>query len=113
MVSLVVLTSAASADERVALRLVNATEEVGLTEAKGDRFSFGDYDNDGDLDLLVVNLNDSPRLLRNDGGSEKRWLAVDARLAGGRSHAVGARVTVKTGSLVQVRDVIPVTGFSE
>ncbi len=71
----------------------------------------GDYDNDGDLDLLVVNLNDSPRLLRNDGGNKNHWLTVAARLPGGKSDAIGARITVKTGSLVQIRDVTPVTGY--
>jgi len=67
--------------------------------------------NDGDLDLLVVNLNDSPRLLRNDGGNRHNWLSVSAKLPGGKSDAIGARVTVKTGTLVQVQDVCPVTGY--
>jgi len=73
--------------------------------------TFGDYDNDGDLDLLIVNLNDSPKLLRNDSPPTNRWLTIDARLAGGKSLAVGARVTVTTGSLVRIHDVIPVTGY--
>ena len=71
----------------------------------------GDYDNDGDLDLLVINLNDSPRLLRNDGGNKNNWLTVQARLPGGKSDAVGARVIVTAGSLTQMRDLIPVTGY--
>ena len=73
--------------------------------------TYGDYDNDGDLDLLVVNLNDSPKLLRNDGGSGNNWLTVEAKLPGGKVDAIGARVTVKTGSLVQIHDLVPVTGY--
>ena len=73
--------------------------------------TYGDYDNDGDLDLLVINLNDTPRLLRNDGGNKNNWLIVEARLPSGKSDAIGARVTVTVGSLVQVRDMIPVTGY--
>jgi len=73
--------------------------------------TYGDYDNDGDLDLLVINLNDTPRLLRNDGGNENNWLIVEAKLPSGKSDAVGARITVTVGSLVQVRDLIPVTGY--
>ncbi|MFC1792739.1 CRTAC1 family protein [Planctomycetota bacterium] len=73
--------------------------------------TYGDYDNDGDLDLLVINLNDSPKLLRNDGGNKNNWLTIQARLPGGKSDAVGARVIVIAGSLKQVRDLIPVTGY--
>ncbi len=73
--------------------------------------AYGDYDNDGDLDLLVNNLNDVPRLLRNDGGNGNHWLAIEPRLAGGTLDAMGTRVSVKIGELVQVRELNAVTGY--
>ena len=71
----------------------------------------GDYDNDGDLDLLVNNLNGPAKLLRNDGGNANAWLTVVPRRANGKTDAIGARVTVTANSLVQVRDLIPVRGY--
>ncbi len=73
--------------------------------------TYGDYDNDGDPDLLVINLNDNPRLLRNDGGNKNNWLTIQVKLPGGKSDAIGARITVTAGSLKQLRDLIPVTGY--
>jgi hypothetical protein len=73
--------------------------------------TYGDYDNDGDPDLLVINLNDNPRLLRNDGGNKNNWLMVQPKLPGGKTDALGARITVTVGSLKQIRDLIPVTGY--
>ncbi len=75
--------------------------------------AYGDYDNDGDLDVLVVNLNDHPNLLRNDGGNRNNWLKVDARLQfpTGSRYAIGARVMVVTGGLQQIEDLVPVRGY--
>jgi hypothetical protein len=73
--------------------------------------TFGDYDNDGDVDLLVANLNDLPRLLRNDTKNNHHWLKIDARLPGGKSPAIGARITVTTNDLVQIQDAVPVVGY--
>jgi hypothetical protein len=75
--------------------------------------SWADADNDGDIDLLVVNLNDRARLLRNDGGNRGNWLMVDARLRFGERTrtAIGARVTVTAAGLKQIDDVNPVRGY--
>ncbi|MEK7409186.1 MAG: CRTAC1 family protein, partial [Acidobacteriota bacterium] len=75
--------------------------------------TYADYDNDGDIDLVVVNLNDYAKLLRNDGGNRNNWLAVEAKLKfpTGARDAIGARVTVTTGTLRQVEDLVPVRGY--
>src|SRR5208282_1985368 len=38
--------------------------------------AFGDYDNDGDMDALILNLNDLPSLLRNQGGNKQNWIKI-------------------------------------
>ena len=58
--------------------------------------AFGDYDNDGDLDIVVNNLNDRPSLLRNDGGNRNHWLGLDLVGAQGRD-AMGAVVRLWVG----------------
>lgn len=75
--------------------------------------AWADIDNDGDIDLLVVNLNDAPKLLRNDGANAKPWLMVDARLkfSTGTRTAIGARVTVTAGGMRLIDDVNPVRGY--
>lgn len=89
------------------------------TKHVGRGATYADYDNDGDLDLLIVNLNDRARLLRNDGGNRNHWLVIEAKLPNGKNDAVGARVTVTVGSrstalpagLTQVQDLIPTRGY--
>lgn len=79
----------------------------------GRAATWADIDNDGDVDLLVINLNDAPRLLRNDGANAKPWLMVDARLKcpTGTRTAIGARVTVTAAGLKMIDDVNPVRGY--
>ena len=62
----------------------------------------GDFDNDGDLDILVTNNGQEPQLFRNDGGNQKHWIQV--RLIGTRSNrdGIGARVRVVAGAAIQV-----------
>ncbi len=76
--------------------------------------AWGDFDNDGNIDLVMSNLNDHPILLRNNGGNPaNHWLTVDAKLKfpTGSREAIGARVTVTTGSLKQIEDLVPMRGY--
>jgi len=107
-------------EEDVLMRNNGKGQFVDVADASGAYFrqkdvgrgvTCGDYDNDGDLDVLVINLNARPRLLRNQGGNGRSWLMIDARLAGTQSVALGARIKVTSGALEQIRDLIPVTGF--
>ncbi|MGA2183388.1 MAG: CRTAC1 family protein [Bryobacteraceae bacterium] len=73
-----------------------------------------DYNNDGAMDIVVSNLNDRPVLLRNDGGNgANHWLEIDAnlRFPTGTRTAVGTRVTVTTGTLRQIADLVPSHGY--
>ena len=67
--------------------------------------SFGDYDDDGDLDIFVLNLNDRPTLLRNDGGNENNWLMVKTIGTASNRDGIGARIEVHSGELTQSAEI--------
>jgi hypothetical protein len=73
--------------------------------------AFGDFDNDGDVDLLVMNMNEPPSLLRNEYGGANGW--VELKLVGTRSNraAVGATVVVTAGGLRQARVVLSQSSY--
>ncbi len=76
-----------------------------LEKHVGRGAAFADYDNDGDVDILVVNHGDRAQLLRNDGGNRNRWLAVELRGTRSNRQGMGARVTVVAGGRRYVRQV--------
>src|SRR6202162_5355598 len=73
--------------------------------------AFGDFDNDGDIDVLIVNLNEPPSLLRNDVSGNNRWLKV--KLIGVKSNrgAIGARVTAHYSGRVQAQKVLSQSSY--
>ncbi len=90
-------------------RFVEMGEEAGLDlmaahQSRG--CAFGDFDNDGDLDILIMNQNEVPSLLRNDAPAANHWVKV--RLEGTRSNrsAIGARVLVRYGTKQQAQTVL-------
>lgn len=89
-------------------RFRDVTDEVGgglLVEKSTRGAAFGDYDNDGDIDVLLINLNDRPTLLRNDTAGGRHWVTL--RLVGTESNrdGIGAKVTVEAGGRTQTAEV--------
>lgn len=73
--------------------------------------AFGDFDNDGDLDVLIMNMNEPPSLLRNDLNSQYNW--VKFKLIGVKSNrsAIGARVLVRYGGKVQAQALVSQSSY--
>ena len=73
--------------------------------------AFGDFDNDGDVDIIVMNMNEPPSLLRNDVSGTRHWLKV--LLIGVQSNrsAIGARVTARYGGRTQAQEVCAQSSF--
>ena len=73
--------------------------------------AFGDMDNDGDIDIVVSNLKDTPTVLRNDGDNTSQWLAVKLIGTHCNRDAIGTRVTIVSGGLTQMREVKSGSGY--
>ena len=67
--------------------------------------TFGDYDNDGDIDILITNSNRRAQLLRNDGGNQKNWIKIQIIGETSNRSGIGTRVEVACKDLVQVAEV--------
>ena len=64
-----------------------------------------DYDNDGDLDVVVVNHRQPAVLLRNEYGQKNHWLSVALRGTKSNRQGVGARLTYRIGAIKRIREV--------
>jgi hypothetical protein len=96
------------------LTFTNVTEDAGVKVWNSWGTAWADYDNDGDLDLIVEGSSyPNPfyeiRLYRNNG-SPNNWLKIDLRGCWSNWAAIGARVTVTNGSVTQMREVEGGTG---
>jgi len=84
----------------------------GIAAAHSSRgCAFGDFDNDGDIDVLIINMNEPPSLLRNDVTSGGHWLKV--KLVGVQSNrsAIGARVIARYAGKTQAQAALSQSGF--
>ena len=107
-------------DSRVLFRnLGNGTfEELesqggdGITMAHSSRgCAFGDFDNDGDIDVLIVNMNEPPSLLRNDLKVSQNWLKMKLEGVKSNRSAIGARVLAHYGNKVQAQALVSQSSY--
>jgi tetratricopeptide (TPR) repeat protein len=79
--------------------------------AVGRALAAGDLDGDGDVDLVLTQAGDRPRILRNDAPRVNHWLGV--KLAGmpGNPHGVGAEVEIRAGGTTRRRTLMPVRSY--
>jgi len=82
-----------------------STGDYFLEPLVGRAAATADYDNDGDPDIVIMNSDQRAVLLRNDGGNTKNYLSI--KLVGTQSNrdGIGAKVTVTTGNMTQIREV--------
>jgi hypothetical protein len=75
-------------------------------ENLGRGCAFGDLDNDGDIDIVINNLDGPPTVLRNDGGNTNNWILI--KCIGTRSNrsGIGTRVQVTVGDRKQIDEVM-------
>jgi hypothetical protein len=91
---------------------VSALAGPGVLDRKSSRGAvFGDFDNDGALDVVVMNMGEAPSLLRNELHSANHWIKV--KLEGTRSNrgAVGSTVVVEAGGLKQTDVVLSQSSY--
>ncbi|MEO0876612.1 MAG: FG-GAP-like repeat-containing protein, partial [Bacteroidota bacterium] len=97
------------------LRFSNESETVGMTQATFSQgASYADLDNDGDLDLVVSNMNDRAFLYENKATEKLPHHYLSVKLKGNtatNSNVVGAKVWVFTGDNLQLQEVSPVRGY--
>ena len=91
---------------------VSASSGPGLTTPHSSRgAAFGDIDNDGDQDVVVMNMNEPPSVLRNDHPASQAWIEIALEGRSSNRSAIGATVVVTTGARRQARAVLSQSSY--
>jgi len=86
--------------------------EPAITRPHSSRgCAFGDFDNDGDMDVLIINMNEPPSLLRNDTDPKQHWLKVKLEGVKSNRSAIGARVIAYYGGKKQAQALVSQSSY--
>jgi len=106
------LNQLARKDDSGRYRLVDASAIPALQSNEVSRGVIqGDYDNDGDIDLLITNNGARPQLLRNESASGSHWISLSLHDESLHRDALGARVEVVTSDRTFRRTLRPQSGY--
>ena len=109
------LPQSASAVSKPGQRPLRRRERVrgpGVTAKHSSRgAAFGDIDNDGAMDVLIMNMGEPPSLLRNQLGNSNHWIKVRLQGTGSNRSAIGATLTVEAGKMKQTAAVLSQSSF--
>jgi hypothetical protein len=95
-------------------RFANVSDQAGegLQSVQSSRgIGLDDLDNDGDIDVVVLNSSATPNLLRNDSSGSGQWLQIEARGGPSNRGGVGAHVHVRAGGTTQLQEVHSGRGY--
>jgi hypothetical protein len=73
--------------------------------------AIGDFDNDGDLDIVVADCGGPPLLIRNDGGNRNHWIAIRAQGKESNRFGIGSKVRLTSGAHTQLREINPTGSY--
>jgi hypothetical protein len=77
----------------------------------GQGAAFADYDNDGDMDVFIVNQEGRAQLLRNDGGNKKNWIKVRVKCTKSNRTGFGTKVEIEAGGQTQTQEIGSQTSY--
>jgi hypothetical protein len=86
----------------------NASTQAGtaLTELRVSRgTAFGDLDNDGNIDIVIEDLDSVPMILKNEGDKSNHWITLELGAKQGNPLAIGARIKITTGKIIQTEEI--------
>jgi len=106
---------------RIVFRNIDGTRFTDVSAVSGDGATvphssrgaaFGDIDNDGDIDVLIMNMNEPPSLLRNQYSGRNGWIEIQLEGVKTNPQGIGATVIVTTGDSTQAQAVLSQSSYA-